>query len=170
MKIGDRAEYTSKPKALTMRPDRTVAEAAAAMSEKNYGSVVVTDADNTLSGIVTERDLLRKVTAGGLDPATTTLGDIMTTEVRVARADDNLIDWLRIMSNERFRHLPIVDGDSKVVAMMTQGDFVSYTWPDLLEQAKLAAQASVGKNYPLGLVVGSVLVYSLALVGVLTAV
>lgn len=167
MKIGERAEYATKPQVLTMGRDDSVRAAAEAMSARNYGSVVITDDSGRLLGIVTERDLMRKVIAAKADPENTTLGEIMTTEVRVARADDDLVDWLRIMSNERFRRLPIVDDTGKVVAMMTQGDFVSYTWPDLLEQAKLAAQATVGKNYPIGLVVGSVLVYSLVLVGIL---
>jgi CBS domain-containing protein len=170
MKIRERAEYASKPGPLTMRPEATVREAAEEMSRRRYGSVVVTDDAEKLLGIVTERDMMTKVVAGAKDPEATSLGEVMTTEVRVARAEDNLIDWLRIMSNERFRRLPIVDGDGKVVAMMTQGDFVSYTWPELLEQARIAAQAAVGKNYPLGLVVGSVLVYSLALVGILVTV
>ena len=56
----------------------------------------------------------------------------MTTEVRTGRADDELIDWLRQLSNERFRHLPIVDEQGRLVNIMSQGDFVSFTWPDLL--------------------------------------
>ena len=48
----------------------------------------------------------------------------MTTQVRAAKEDDNLLDWLRIMSNDRFRHLPVVDEEGKVVSMMSQGDFV----------------------------------------------
>jgi CBS domain-containing protein len=170
MKIRDRAEYATKPEVLTLSPETSVREAAEAMSAKNYGSVVVTNGSRQLEGIVTERDLMRKVTAQRRDPETTTLGDVMTREVRVARDSDNLIDWLRIMSNERFRRLPVVDGDGRVISMMTQGDFVSYTWPELLEQAKVAARAAVGKNYPLGLVVGSVLVYSLALAGILVGI
>jgi len=167
VKIKDRVEYASKPSVLTMAAGESVRAAAEAMSARNYGSVVVTDAEGRLEGIVTERDLMRKVVAARADPETTTLGEIMTTEVRVARDDDDLVDWLRIMSNERFRRLPVVDDGGRVIAMMTQGDFVSYTWPDLLEQAKIAARASVGKNYPLGLVLGSVLVYSVVLVGIL---
>jgi len=167
MRIKDRPEFASKPQVLTMRGDATVREAAERMVAKRYGSVVVTDDQDRLTGIVTERDLMSKITALSRDPAETTLAAIMTTEVRVARADDNLIDWLRIMSNERFRRLPIVDEEGRVYSMMTQGDFVSYTWPELIKQMKVTARAAVGKNYPLGLVLGSVLVYSLFLVGIL---
>ena len=119
MKIRDRAEYATKPEVLTLSPETSVREAAEAMSAKNYGSVVVTNGSRQLEGIVTERDLMRKVTAQRRDPETTTLGDVMTREVRVARDSDNLIDWLRIMSNERFRRLPVVDGDGRVISMMT---------------------------------------------------
>ncbi len=170
MKIQDRAEFAQKPQPLTMRPEASVRAAAEAMAERNYGSVVVTDSEGKLLGIVTERDLMKKVVAARVDPEETPLSEIMTREVRVARAEDDLIDWLRIMSNERFRRLPIVDGEGRVTMMMTQGDFVSYTWPDLLDQAKIAAQAAVGKNYPLGLVVGSVMLYSVVMVGIVTAI
>ncbi len=56
----------------------------------------------------------------------------MTTDLKVARADDDLLDWLRLMSNERFRHLPVVDDQGVIIGMMSQGDFVSYTWPELM--------------------------------------
>ena len=167
MRLKDRAEYRSKPAPLAMAADTTVADAVDAMNARNYGSVMVVDADGKVEGVVTERDVLRRIVGEKRPPETTKLADIMTRNPRVAQEDDDVIDWLRIMSNERFRRLPVVDDGGKVIAMMTQGDFVSYTWPDLLDQAKIAAQAAVGKNYPLGLVLGSVLVYSLVLVGIL---
>ena len=170
MRIKDRAEFVSKPRVLTYPPETPLREAVSEMCKRRYGSVAVTDKEQKLLGIVTERDLMTRVIDEGRDPESTTLGDIMTTEVRVAREDDNLIDWLRMMSNERFRRLPIVDGEGRVVSMMTQGDFVSYTWPDLLSQMKLSAQAAVGKNYHLGLVAGSVALYSVVLIAVISAV
>ncbi len=167
MKIKERLEFATKPEPLTFPADALVSEAVKRMSEMDYGSVIVVDADKKVLGMVTERDILKRLVNAGRDPSETKLSEIMTKNPRVARADDDLLDWLAIMSNERFRRLPIVDAEGRVISMMTQGDFVSYTWPDLLEQARLAAQATVGKNYPLGLVVGSVLVYSLALVAIL---
>jgi len=71
------------------------------------------------------------------------------------------------MSNERFRRLPIVDENGRVVSIMTQGDFVSYTWPDLLQNAKRLTSATVSNNYQILIVAGGVLVYSIALVAVL---
>jgi len=169
MKIKDRPEFTSKPRVLTMAPGTPLREAVAEMCKRRYGSVVVADENEKLLGVFTERDLMTRVINEGRDPDATTLGDVMTTEVRVARADDDMIDWLRIMSNERFRRLPIVDENGRVVSMMTQGDFVSYTWPELLQQLSLSAKAAVGKNYPVGLVFGSIGLYTIVLIAVIAA-
>ncbi|MEM6490251.1 MAG: CBS domain-containing protein [Pseudomonadota bacterium] len=167
MKIKDRPEFTTKPRVLTMPPDTPLRAAVAEMCRRRYGSVVVTDPESRLLGIFTERDALTRVINEGRDPEVTVLGEVMTTDVRVASAEDNLIDWLRIMSNERFRRLPIVDADGRVISMMTQGDFVSYTWPELLGQLSLSAKAAMGKNYPMALVLGALALYSIVLIIVL---
>ena len=78
-------------------------------------------------GVVTERDVMKKVVAKKLNATNTSVSEIMTTNPRVARETDDLIDWLRIMSNERFRRLPVVDENGQIKAVFTQGDFVSYT-------------------------------------------
>jgi CBS domain-containing protein len=167
MRISDRPEYKSKPEPLTFGRDATVAEAVAAMSARNYGAVIVTDGDGRVEGVVTERDVMRKIVNAQRDAAQTKLSEIMTTEVRTARADDDVLDWLRIMSNERFRRLPIVDDDGRLKAVFTQGDFVSYTWPELMSQATQLAKATVFRNWHIVLIVGAVMVYTLVMVAVL---
>ncbi len=161
MLIRDRAEFDSKPRPLCYPPDTPVLEAVKVMSERNYGSVVVTNPDETIAGIVTERDLMRRVLAKELDPKTATLKDIMTTEVRSAKETDRMIDWLQQMSNERFRHLPIVDENGKVTKMMSQGDFVAYTWPELLGRLTETAKAALAPKYQILLIVGAILIYTL---------
>jgi CBS domain-containing protein len=136
MKIKDRPEYRSKPVPFSLRGDDVVPTAVKTMSEKNIGSVVIVDDDMQVKGIVTERDLMRRLLNKALDPNTTPLSAIMTSEVRIGHADDEVIDWLRQMSNERFRHLPVVDEQGRLVNIMSQGDFVSFTWPDLLSLFK----------------------------------
>ncbi len=167
MKIKDRPEFRSKPEPLAMTAERPVADAISAMSAKNYGSIIVVDEAGKLSGIVTERDLMTRLLDKGRDPKTTTLGEIMTRQLRVARMDDDLIDWLRIMSNERFRRLPVVDEDNRPIAIMTQGDFVSYTWPDLIYQGTQVLKASAGANRELLYILGGVLAYTLLLLVIL---
>ncbi|MDZ7712456.1 MAG: CBS domain-containing protein [Rhodovibrio sp.] len=167
MRISDRPEFKSKPTPLTFRRDATVAEAVAAMSERNYGAVIVTDQDNKVEGVMTERDVMRKIVNAERDAKQTKLSDVMTTEVRTARADDDVLDWLRIMSNERFRRLPIVDDEGRLQAVFTQGDFVSYTWPELMSQATQLAKATVLRNWHIFLIVGAVMVYTLVMIAVL---
>ena len=164
MRIMDRAEYASKTKPLTFGPDELVKPAVAAMSEMKYGSVMVIDDDRKVIGVVTERDIMKKLVNGALDPSKTKLSEIMTREPRLAKETDDLVDWLRIMSNERFRRLPVVDEDGRIKAVFTQGDFVSYTWPDLMGQAKELAKASVFRNWPLFLIGGGIMLYSLLMI------
>ena len=164
MKILERAEYATKPKPLTCDPKTTIRDAALLMAERNYGSIIAVDAGMNLLGMMTERDIFQRVVATSLDPSVTTVGDVMTTNVRTAKEDDDLLDWLRIMSNERFRRLPIVNDDGKLIAVMSQGDFVSYTWPDLLENATTLARATFQNSLSAPMILGGVLLYTLILV------
>ncbi|MEM6383025.1 MAG: CBS domain-containing protein [Pseudomonadota bacterium] len=167
MRIQDRPEFTSKPKPLSFTGETTVAEAVAAMSEKNFGSVMVVDDESRLVGVVTERDVMKKLVNQNRDATSTKLSDIMTSELRTAKVDDDYRDWLRVMSNERFRRLPIVSEDNKVLAVMTQGDFVSYSWPDLLYRTQEAAKETLSRNSQFALIVGALMAYTIVMVIVL---
>ena len=169
MRIKDRPEFRNKPKPLSMGADRMVSEAVAAMSAKNYGSIVVTDESGGIEGIVTERDIMRRLVNENRDAKTTPLRDIMTSDIRIARADDSILEWLRTMSNERFRRLPVVDESGQLVSMVTQGDFVSYTWPDLMYQVGQATRATLSDNRQLVLIAAAIGLYTIVLVALLAA-
>ena len=169
-RLRDRPEYKDKQKPPTRPPDATVAEAESAMTDKNYGCVIVTDDVDKVIGVVTERDIMNKLVGRGMDAKTTPLSEIMTENPRVAREDDDMLDWLRMMSNERFRRLPVVDGEGRIKAVFTQGDFVSYTWPDLIGQMRSIVRAQVGSNFHYVLIGGAIIVYILAMVVVLAVV
>lgn len=125
---------------------------------------MIVDAQNKPVGIVTERDFMRRLLAKGLDAATTPIRDIMTTELKLAAEEDDVIDWLRIMSNERFRHLPVIDADGKLINIMSQGDFVCYTWPQLLGRAKDVAVKSFMERFHLHMIVGGIMIYSIIMI------
>jgi len=163
-RLMDRPEYRLKQQPLTCLPTTSVFEAVLKMSEKNYGAVIVINDEKKVIGIVTERDVMNKVVANELDVHATILSDIMTENPRVARETDDLIDWLRIMSNERFRRLPVIDDNGQIKAVFTQGDFVSYTWPDLMYQMKSIATATLSKNWAVFLIAGGVALYSLIMI------
>lgn len=159
MKIKDRPEFRSKSAVLTFGRDARVAEAVAVMSERNYGAAVIVGPDQRPIGIVTERDFMRRLLNKGLDPQETTLAQIMTTDLKVAKAEDDLLDWLRLMSNERFRHLPVVDDQGVVISMMSQGDFVSYTWPELMGRLREQARATFDGSPSLVLMIAGIAVF-----------
>jgi signal-transduction protein with cAMP-binding, CBS, and nucleotidyltransferase domain len=137
------------------------------MSEKNYGSVVIVDDNNKVIGMVTERDIMKKLVRDGMDAKKTELSKIMTAVPRVAREDDDLLDWLRIMSNERFRRLPVVDSEGRMQAIFTQREFVSYTWPDLIYQAKEISKATLSRDFNPYITGAAILIYSLVMVLIL---
>jgi CBS domain-containing protein len=164
MKIKDRTEFKSKAPVLTFVITDKVIDAVRVMSEKNYGASVIVDNENKPIGIVTERDFMRRLLAKGLDANTTPIGDIMTRDLKLASADDQVVDWLRIMSNERFRHLPVVDAQGKLVNVMSQGDFVSYTWPQLIGRAKEVVTKTFMERFHLHLLLGGMMLYSIIMI------
>lgn len=164
MKISERIEYATKPTPLTCDPEDMVIEAVQRMAQKNYGSIIAIDGEQHVLGMMTERDIMKRLVAENRDPAITRVKDIMTTSVRTANEDDELVDWLRIMSNERFRRLPIVGDDNRLTAIMTQGDFVSYTWPELMNQMKTMARATFGDTLSLPRILAGVLIYSVVII------
>jgi CBS domain-containing protein len=96
--------------ALTVAPHATVREAAGAMTRLNCGSVLVIEPPDALLGILTERDLMTRVLARGVDPDVTTVRDVMTAKPICVPPEMSVPDALVIMLERGFRHLPIVQG------------------------------------------------------------
>ena len=163
-KLKDRPEYLNKPRPVTFEKHQKVSEAVRVMTDKNYGSVVIVDKKNKVIGICTERDILKKLVDKNLNAATTKIEEIMTPNPRVGRENDDVLDWLRTMSNDRFRRLPVVDEDGKIKVIFTQGDFVSYTWPDLLYQASQMTKATLAKHFNLTSILIMIMIYSIAII------
>tara|TARA_B100000683_G_scaffold5407_1_gene5878 strand:- start:251 stop:766 length:516 start_codon:yes stop_codon:yes gene_type:complete len=161
MKISERPEFKSKKPPVTFLENDKVIDAVKAMTKDNFGSVVITDKQSKVRGIVTERDLMKKLLYKSMNPKTTKLKDIMTSPVKVADKDDEMVIWLRQMSNERFRHVPVVDKSGKLINIMSQGDFVSYSWPNLMYQVKEMTKENYFKANQVVLIILSLLVYTL---------
>lgn len=161
MKISELPEFRNRSKLLTLSADTTVLAASRAMAEKNYGSVVIVDAEGKLEGIFTERDVLRRIVAKAVDPEATTLADVMTRDVKTASVDDEVLTCMRQMSNGRFRHLPLVDHTGALQGMVSQGDFVAYTWPELMKRATANTKALLfGSSSQVIILLAAILVYT----------
>ena len=105
-------------------PDDMVIKAAELMKSANIGSVLVVENEQTrkLVGIVTDRDLALKVVGEGLDARSTTVEEVMTTEVVTFRAQDDLQKALDAMAEHQLRRIPIVDDNHKILGIIAQGD------------------------------------------------
>jgi CBS domain-containing protein len=110
------------PAAVTEAPEDTLAEAAAKMWHEQTGSLVIMSGDS-LSGILTERDLLRFVGEGG-DPKQVSVSDVMSRSVVTISPEKTLHDAARIMFDKWFRHLPVVTDDGRTVGMISLRDLL----------------------------------------------
>ena len=162
MKIKDRPNFANKPQAFALRGEQTVATAVTTMVERNIGSVVIVDADMKVQGIVTERDLLRQFINQDLNPKTTPLSSLMSTHIKTARLDDDDMKCLQLMSDQRFRHLPIVDENDRLIGILSQGDFVAQTWQDVLLLVRKKTEETFRK--PTAQVVGALVLYTIAII------
>lgn len=116
-------------------PAATVAEVARMMAERRIAAVVVQEAGR-LVGIVTERDMTARVVAAGRDPATTAIADIMTANPDTLRPDQHPLEALRMMADRGYRHLPVVDGDAQVIAMISVRDLYTFIRDELERDLK----------------------------------
>lgn len=97
-----------RKKFLTASPDKTVTQAARLMAGKNTGALLVLE-DDQLVGIFTERDMVFRVIAKGLDPKTTRLREVMTPDVKSLDASQTYGHALVIMQEHGFRHVPVIE-------------------------------------------------------------
>ena len=106
-----------------MSPADTVSTCVALMCERDVGALLVLE-DGRLVGILSERDCVRRVMAAGLDPATTTVKEIMTRDVVVAWPLQQIEDCLETMDDYRIRHIPVVE-KGVVVGMVSLRDLAA---------------------------------------------
>ena len=105
-------------------PDETVFRAIELMSEKQIGCLVVLSGGQ-LAGIVSERDYARKVILRGRSSQQTRVREIMTSPVLFVTPEKTVADSMRLMTNRRVRHLPVLEGDN-VIGMLSIGDLVNW--------------------------------------------
>ncbi|MEI7037542.1 CBS domain-containing protein [Fulvimonas yonginensis] len=103
-------------------PDAPVLEAIRRMAERRIGALVVMKGDQ-LVGIVSERDYARKVILQGRSSAQTAVAEIMSGEPLTIAPDTDVFDCMRLCTERRVRHLPVVE-DSRVVGVISIGDLV----------------------------------------------
>ncbi|WP_306144505.1 CBS domain-containing protein [Roseibium sp. MMSF_3412] len=126
-----------------LRPQNTLLEAAEMLRDKRIGALIVKDAAGELQGILSERDIVRRLAETPGETLKQTVGDIMTRDVEVCQPDDPLISLLRKMTEGRFRHMPVVENGA-VIGMVTIGDVVNYRLNELEYESLQLKQLIVG--------------------------
>lgn len=123
-------------KVLTIEPESSVLDAARVMNEHKIGALIVLDGEK-VRGIFTERDVLRRIVAEQKDPATTTVGQVMTDKVVTCRPEIEVDQARNIFMERRIRHLPVLDADHRLVGMISIGDLNA--WELNGQEVKIAA-------------------------------
>ena len=106
----------------SVSPEATVFDAIGQMSENNVGAMLVTR-DGKLVGILTERDYLREIALKGRDSRQTPVADIMVRKVVYIEPGCSVDEAMNIMTDQRIRHLPVMDGE-RLVGVVSIGDLV----------------------------------------------
>lgn len=115
---------------VTVSSDTTVLRLLEILDEHNIGALVVSDDGSTVTGIVSERDVVRHLRTTGAGVLDQTVATIMTSDVHTCAPEDATEDLARTMTDRRIRHVPVVT-DGKLVAIVSIGDIVKWRIAEL---------------------------------------
>jgi len=119
------------PEAAAVPMEANVADAIHKMLDFHVGAVAVVDAEKRVAGIFTERDVLRKFSLSGRDPAHTPVRELMTTPVELATSETGPGEALLTMVERHFRHLPVTDNNGKLLGMLSIRNLLEWRIDDL---------------------------------------
>lgn len=112
-------------KVITLPPSTSIHDAAKFLAENRIGAIIITGANGAIEGIVSERDIVRSVAGAGNVNLGKPVSDIMTRTVKTCSESDSEEDLMKLMTDNRIRHLPVVD-NGKLVGVVSIGDVVKY--------------------------------------------
>ena len=123
----------------TISPDQSLADAARILSERRIGAVVVATGGPVL-GILSERDIVRAIARGGADALANPVSSAMTGKVVTCSAKSAINEVMELMTNGKFRHLPVVD-NGRLDGIVSIGDIVKH------RLAEIESESAALKEY-----------------------
>jgi CBS domain-containing protein len=123
-----------------VRIEASVADAIRLMLDRRVGAVGVVDDEGRVAGIFTERDVLRKLSLSGLNPAVTPVREMMTRPVELATLATGPGEALSTMLERHFRHLPVVDNSGKLLGMLSIRNLLEQRIGDLIQELQSLEQ------------------------------
>jgi len=129
MRVSDVLASKGSGAVFTIRPEATIRELLDLLAERNVGALVVSEDGHSMLGIVSERDIVRKLRDAD-NAREMTVDSIMTTDVRTCAPEDSFGSLMVIMTEHRVRHVPVLD-DGDLVGMLSIGDAVKHRMEQL---------------------------------------
>ncbi len=119
----------------TIAPGATLTDAVAELERFNVGALVVSQDDRHVEGVVSERDIVRRLAETGADALQETVGSIMSADVTVCDRSTSTNDLIVMMTERRIRHVPVVH-DGALIGIVSIGDIVKWRMEELADEAK----------------------------------
>ena len=141
MKVSVILQKKGSMEVATIDPAVTTSDAVRELSRRRIGALVVTSATGDIAGILSERDIVRRLGEEGPGVLARPVSDIMTTTVQTCTADDTAFDLLGRMTQGRFRHMPVMDAEGRMAGILSIGDVVKARLEEI--EAENAAMADM---------------------------
>ena len=129
----------------TLRPDSTVSTAANLLKLKKIGALVVSEDERKVSGILSERDIVRALVDHGEEIMQMHIADLMTRTVKTCRPSASVTEVMAEMTRSRIRHLPVVNDDG-LCGIVSIGDVVKNRLDELQTEANVLRDYIVGRS------------------------
>jgi CBS domain-containing protein len=123
----------------TIVPEKTLGEAARLLSEQKIGALVVTGADHRVTGIISERDIVKSVAKNGSDALKLAIGNVMTREVVTCGLHDTMAELMSRMTAGRFRHVPVIE-HGKLAGIISIGDVMKHRLAEMERESSALRQ------------------------------
>jgi CBS domain-containing protein len=122
---------TKSRQIISIRPGQTLGDALVRLKQNNIGALVVIESGREVAGILSERDIVRAA-AGNPDFAALRVEQVMTKNVVLGIPDDDLMHVAHVMTERRFRHLPVVNDDNQIIGIVSIGDILKFQRDEFL--------------------------------------
>lgn len=124
----------------TVRPNATLLDVTKKLGPKKIGAIVVVGENGHVTGIISERDVIRAISEHGADALGKTVSEVMTRSVIACQETSEIDELMEIMTKGRFRHLPVIEDDA-LVGIISIGDIVKH------HIAEVQMEVSAMRNY-----------------------
>jgi CBS domain-containing protein len=123
----------------TIEPTASIADAAKSLTDHGIGALVVMGDEGQTVGIISERDIVRAVSAMGGAALKTRVAEVMTRKVTICSRNDKLVDLMRRMTEGKFRHFPVVE-EGRLVGIVSIGDVVKSRLEELQQESNAMSE------------------------------